>query len=281
MDRDASAPRISVVIPAYNNAEHIAATLDAVLGQDEPSFEVVIADHSSSDDTAAIIARYAGDERLVILPPTPKGGGALANWNRVTENARGRYLKLVCGDDLITPEAIREQADVLDAHPEVALVACQRSLIDTRGEEVIARRGLQGLSGTVDGAAAVRRSVVAGTNVFGEPACVMFRRELLAEEGGWDNSFPYLIDQASYARVLKHGRFYALRKVQASFRISATQWSVRLVRQQAAQAQGFHARARAERPDVISAFDLAWGDLRALVNGYARRMVYWTLKHRM
>jgi glycosyltransferase involved in cell wall biosynthesis len=54
-----ASPRVSVVIPAYNNARDIEATLHSVLRQDYDDFEVVIADHSSTDGTADVIARFS------------------------------------------------------------------------------------------------------------------------------------------------------------------------------------------------------------------------------
>ena len=44
-------PRVSVVVPSYNNASFIEATMDSILGQTFEDFELVVADHSSSDGT--------------------------------------------------------------------------------------------------------------------------------------------------------------------------------------------------------------------------------------
>src|SRR5690242_20741802 len=101
-----STPRVSVVIPAYNNAPYLPATLDSILAQDYDDYEVLVADHSSSDATQQVLERYANSPRVRVLPPTPAGGGALANWNRVSFEARGEFLKLVCGDDLIASDAL-------------------------------------------------------------------------------------------------------------------------------------------------------------------------------
>lgn len=274
-------PRVSVVVPAYNNAEFIAETLDSVLAQDYQDFELVVADHSSDDATGEVLARYAAHPRVRVLDPTPAGGGALANWNRVSENARGDYLKLLCGDDLIAPTALREQVDALDANPSAVLVASPRDLIDVHGRVVLRGRGLAGLAGIVPGREAIRRSVRAGTNIFGEPGSVMFRRELLVREGGWDNAFPYLIDQASYTRIMLHGDMVALHKTLASFRISNTQWSVRLVKAQASQAVAFHNALRASDAALLSAWDVLLGNAMARGMAQARRFAYLWLRGRM
>lgn len=274
-------PRVSVVVPAYNNEAFIASTLDSILAQDYEDFELVVADHSSGDRTGEVLQRYVTHPRVRVLAPTPAGGGALANWNRVSAHARGEFIKLVCGDDLIAPTALREQVQALDANPGAVFVASRRDLIDAAGRVVIHGRGLAGLQGRVCGRAAVRRSVRSGTNIFGEPGCVMFRRDLLERQGGWDNSSPYLIDQASYTRVMLQGDIVALPRTLASFRISNTQWSVRLVREQSAQAIAFHEALRARDPSLLSAWDVRVGNTMARLMAQARRMTYLWLRSRM
>ena len=276
-----STPRVSVVVPAYNNAAYLPATLDSILAQDYDDYELLVADHSSSDATPQVLERYANSPKVRVLSPTPAGGGALANWNRVSFEARGEFLKLVCGDDLIAPDALRKQVAAMDAHPTAVLLACKRHLVDAQGRTVIAARGLVGLDGLVSGRAAVRAATCAGTNIFGESGCVLLRRELLVREGGWDNTYPYLIDQASYTRIMLHGDMVALREPLASFRINAGQWSVRLTKQQASQAIAFHKALRKRDPSLLSAADVMLGNIRAAFIAAARRAAYHWLRHRM
>jgi len=73
-------PRVSVVVPAYNNAEYIAETIESILRQTFTDFELIIADHSSTDETLSIIEEY-DDPRIRVLS-TEAGGGAKRNWDR-------------------------------------------------------------------------------------------------------------------------------------------------------------------------------------------------------
>lgn len=281
MTTPTSVPRVSVVIPAYNNARDIAAAIDSVLAQDYIDFELVVADHASTDGTGAVLDRYRDDPRVRVLAPTPAGGGALANWNRVSEHARGELLKLVCGDDLITPDALRRQVASFDAHPNVVLVAARRNLIDACGRQLMAARGLAGLEGCVPGRDAAKACILAGTNIFGEPGCVMLRRDVLVAEGGWDSRFPYLIDQATYCRVMLHGNVVAIPDVLASFRISAEQWSVRLTNQQAQQAIAFHEAFADTHRSLLTAAEVRRGNRRARWMAHVRRFAYIWLRRRM
>ncbi|WOF24173.1 glycosyltransferase family 2 protein [Microbacterium betulae] len=275
----ASPPRVSVVVPAYNNARTLHETLRSVLDQDADGLELVVADHSSSDDTWDVMQEFAGDGRVTLLR-TEAGGGAARNWNRVTDAATGTYVKLVCGDDVLRPGVLARQARLLERSGAV-LTACRRDVVDAQGKVLMAGWGLSGLSEPMSGAEALRRTVRAGRNLLGEPASVMMRRDALVAAGGWDDRFSYLIDLASYARVLVGGGFTPDAQVGATFRMSDTQWSVALVDEQTSEARAFHAGLRAEHPEVLSEADRRMGDLRAGLMARARRISYRVLGRRM
>ncbi|SDZ41096.1 glycosyltransferase family 2 protein [Herbiconiux ginsengi] len=274
-------PRLSVVIPAFNNADFIADAVRSVLDQDHPDFELVVADHSSTDDTRAVLETFADDPRVTLLN-TPAGGGAEANWRRVSEAATGEYLKLLPGDDLLYPGALRAHSDALDVHPGVVLVSSPRDILDARGRVTIKKRGLQGVARRQQpGVEVIRQTVRRGTNVFGEPGCVTMRRETLEQAGGWDARFPYLIDQTSYSKVLLRGDYLPIDQAFAGFRVNQGQWSVALVNEQAAQAKAYHAWCREQAPETISASDVWLGNRRAEFMALARRAYYTLNRPRM
>lgn len=271
--------RVSVVVPSYNNAAFIEQTIESILGQTFTDFELVIADHSSTDGTWDRLQRFAADPRVRLMR-TPPGGGAPANWTAVTAAATAPLIKLVCGDDVLYPTALAEQVAAFDQHPQAVLVAARRDVVDADGHVLFAARGLPGMDGLLPGPLALRRTVRAGTNVFGEPMCVLMKRETLAGAGGWDDRWPYLIDQASYAQVLRHGPMVSLPTPLAAFRVSDHQWSVGLARRQAAHARAFHRTIAQELPEWISRWDRMIGDIRATALAVARRGVYFWLDRR-
>lgn len=281
-------PRVSVVVPAWNSGAYLAQTIESVLAQTFTDFELVLADHSSTDDTASVIERYRDEPRVRVLEPTPAGGGALRNWNRVSRAARGELLKLLPGDDLLHPEILRRQVEAFDAHPSVALGCTNRSMVDARGRVLVASRGLpRGIRGLVDGARVVRTTVRVGANIYGEPGAVMMRRALLEEVGWWDNTNPFVIDERTCSMVVLAGRrhgqgdVYAIAEPLASFRINAGQWSVRLSRQQAAQAAAFHDDLLRLHPEVVSPADVRLGNAMVRLAALRRQAVYRLLGTRM
>jgi glycosyltransferase involved in cell wall biosynthesis len=273
-------PRVSIVIPSYNNEAYIAETVRSVLDQTFTDFELVVADHSSTDRTWEILQGF-DDPRLRLLT-TPTGGGAERNWNRVTEEAQGELVKLVCGDDVLYPAALETQVAAFDAHgPEVAMVASPRDIVDASGRPVVRNHGLAGLSGQVAGMVALRRSVVKGANIFGEPCCVLIRREALEKVGGWHGNPGFMIDQGTYSRLLLGGDLVAAPGPIGAFRVNATQLSVEMAREQAASAAMMHRQLAAMEPGALSRFDVRRGNAMALLRSYQRRLVYFYLGRRM
>ncbi|SCQ45000.1 Glycosyl transferase, group 2 [Propionibacterium freudenreichii] len=278
------APRVSVVIPAFNNADYLEETLRSALTQDYDDYEVVVADHSSTDDTADVIHHFAGDPRLRVLDPTPAGGGAKRNWDRVSQAAHGELIKLLPGDDLIKPDMLSAQVAVFDRYPSVTLCTTRRDLLNDAGKVIMRGRGVpRKLQGLHIGASAVRATVRAGSNLFGEPGCVMLRKAALEAIDWWDGTNSYVIDERSYCRALLadaaigRGDFYGIPRSLGSFRVSGTQWSVRLATSQAEQVTAFHTDMAKTHPEIISQADLIEGNLRARAMAHARRLVYFAL----
>ena len=83
--------KISIVIPAYNNADYLDETMKTVLGQTYTNLEVIVSDHASTDATWTVMQRYRTDPRVTLLH-TEAGGGALRNWNRVSQAATGELI---------------------------------------------------------------------------------------------------------------------------------------------------------------------------------------------
>lgn len=270
-----------MVIPSFNNGAHIAATVRSVLAQTFRDFELIISDHCSTDDTLAQVEQFLADSR-VRLESIDSGGGAWRNWNHVTSIASGELLKLVCGDDLLSSDCLQRQVEAFDRHGEgVVLVTSQRDIIDNNGRLVVRRRGLQRLSGLVDGGRAARAAVRSGTNIFGEPCCVTFRRRVLVDAGLWEGSHGYVIDLATYLKVLREGDVVAIRDSLASFRLSAGQWSLALENEQEWQVHEFRRRVHRSWPGQFTARDRLQGALMTKVHAVQRKAAYRILAERM
>lgn len=116
-------PRFSVVIAAYNASEYLELTLDSVLGQDHPSFEVVLVDDGSTDDTREIaLRRAASDPRLRVF--TKENGGCASAQNVAIAEARGEFICIIGADDLYRPGYLARMSRFIDEHVGYDIYAC-------------------------------------------------------------------------------------------------------------------------------------------------------------
>lgn len=112
-------PRLSVCVPARNEAENIGPCVQAVLASDHPDLEMIIVDDGSTDGTAdRARAAASGDPRLRILVGTePPPGWAGKPWacHRAAGEADGTHLLFIDADVRIAPQAARRAAEVMVA----------------------------------------------------------------------------------------------------------------------------------------------------------------------
>lgn len=244
-------PIVSVVVPTFNGEKTIQATLESVLTQSDVDFELIISDQNSTDRTREILGLFSDDPRVLIVDG-PLAGGAAANWNYVTSLASGKYLKLVCQDDVLLAGILSRQVALLESNTVAALTACQRDVVSETGVVLFRGRGLVGVRKQMPGIEALRVSLRKGTNVFGEPACVLMRTEFTRTNQMWDPRWSYLIDLAAYSRILVRGRFLPDLQTGAQFRISRSQWSAVLKHRQAQEFREFLLQLDSEYPSLLS-----------------------------
>ena len=210
-------PLVSVCIPAYQAAQYLQATIDSILTQSYRDFELVIVDNNSTDGTREILDAITDDRvRIVRNPETIP---AIDNFNCAVRHTRGELVKLVCADDLLTPDCLGRQVAVLVDAPDVALVAAKTDFVDDGGELIVGARGLRGLQGRHSADATVRRLVHNGGNPIGAPVAVMFRRSHFDRSGGFRSEQPFLADLDLWVRLLHHGDFVGQPDTLGSFRV--------------------------------------------------------------
>jgi glycosyltransferase involved in cell wall biosynthesis len=216
-------PLLSVVIPVYNGMPYLRDTVESVLPQLTPDMELIVRNNGSSDGTAAYLESLS-DSRIRVIHCT-ETVSAGENWSAVCRLATGSFTKVLCADDTVLPGGLDRQLKAAFEHPDAALVASRRRVIDETGRVIIRRHGLPGLTGTRNGAAATKDAIMKGNNPFGEPSSTLFRTDALLLELPFTEEFPYLTDLDMYVKVLRHGSFVGLDTVDATFRLSSTSWS--------------------------------------------------------
>ena len=114
-------PTFTVIVPCFNGAATLDATLASARAQTATELEIVYVDDGSTDASAVIAERHAAaDARVRVVRQDSRGVGAARNAGLAL--ARGRYVSFLDADDLLEPEKLARQGAVLEAEPAVGMV---------------------------------------------------------------------------------------------------------------------------------------------------------------
>ena len=100
---------VSIITPAYNAAAYIAETIESVLAQTYPNWEMLIVNDCSKDNTAEIVQSYAKKDKRIKLINLKQNSGAAVARNTAIQNAKGRYIAFLDSDDLWKKEKLQKQ----------------------------------------------------------------------------------------------------------------------------------------------------------------------------
>ena len=266
-----SQPLVTIAIPMYNNARFIAETITSVLSQTFTDFELLIYDDYSTDDSYDIAASFA-DARIKLFRNSDNLGPE-GNWNKAISQVRGRYVKLVCGDDILFPECLEKQVTVFQdpQNRGVSLVSSQRTIIDPEGKTLIKKVNFVngGRKGKVD---VIRKMIRMGTNIIGEPVCGLYPAELISKTSGYSAIVPYTIDLDFWLQMLKHGDLYVIDEPLCAFRISDISWSSRIGEMRYQQFLEFMIQAASDERNEVTDLDLFIGKINCAVQSMTSLM---------
>ncbi|MBK9146161.1 MAG: glycosyltransferase family 2 protein [Candidatus Melainabacteria bacterium] len=101
-------PQFSIVIPTRNRAHLLKSALSSALEQDFESYEILVSNNASEDDTEEVVSqladqrvRYIKTDRVLSMPD---------HWEFAIEQARGQYVTFLCDDDARTPDSLKTVA---------------------------------------------------------------------------------------------------------------------------------------------------------------------------
>jgi glycosyltransferase involved in cell wall biosynthesis len=270
-----TSPRISVVIPVYNALAYIEETFRAVLRQTARDWELILVDNVSNDGTSPLLRRLVeaeNDPRVRIVAnavtlPAPE------NWNVGLRHARGEYLKLICADDITTDKCLERQAQVLADHSNVSVAAGARIIINSRGRVMFTRNGIR-RTGLYSGREMIRRCIMSGTNIIGDPVNVMWRRSAMEKIGFFDPTVVYCTDIEYWLRLMSVGDLFYDTQPVGYYRIHAKAAATGLA---GVTVRDFlhTARLQEARGSVsLSPFDLRIIAMKSRFKSLLRQMIY-------
>lgn len=122
---------ISIIIPLYNKAPYLEATLESLVHQLEKDDELLVVDDGSTDDSLTIASKFVSQRIRIIKTPHNVGPGAARNLG--AQNASGIHLLFFDADDLAHPDLLMAVRSAITLFPEDALY-CYRIAHQSRGE---------------------------------------------------------------------------------------------------------------------------------------------------
>jgi glycosyltransferase involved in cell wall biosynthesis len=123
---------ISVVVPTYNRAHTLGATVDSILAQNYEPLELIVVDDGSQDDTARLMQPYTDKDPRVQYVVKPNGGVASAR-NLGIRRAKGEFIAFCDSDDIWLPDKLNRQVPLFK-DPAVNLVYTGVLLLHASGE---------------------------------------------------------------------------------------------------------------------------------------------------
>ncbi len=113
---------VSVIIPVYNGEQFLTEALDSVVQQAYRPLEIIVVDDGSTDETAALVQRYASDCDISLHYVYQENQGPAAARNHGLQIARGEIIAFQDADDIWTDIKLEKQLDLLRRFPDYDIV---------------------------------------------------------------------------------------------------------------------------------------------------------------
>jgi glycosyltransferase involved in cell wall biosynthesis len=215
-----SIPRISVIVPNYNYANHIIQRLDSICRQTELIYELIVLDDASSDNSAEIIEKYLEQTNVNgrLIVNKHNSGSVFRQWRKGIEQATGDLIWIAEADDLSEPDFLKALAPVFN-DPSVSMAYCQSKQIDKDGN--VLEENYLAYTGQISdiwendyvrkGCEEIQEAHCI-KNTIPNVSAVLFRRSALlrALDQAGDSLFDYKVagDWLIYLYVLMQGKIY-------------------------------------------------------------------------
>jgi glycosyltransferase involved in cell wall biosynthesis len=127
-------PGLTVAVPTYNGAAYLAETLRSILAQTEVSFDLILCDDQSTDETVRIAQEICGERVRIFINQVRLG--LAGNWNACVERSETEWVAIVHQDDLLRPAHFAAQMALAAREPSLGLIVSAAEPIDARGNPI-------------------------------------------------------------------------------------------------------------------------------------------------
>ncbi len=165
--------KVSVITPVYNNENYIGEAIESVLNQSHSNFELLLVNDCSTDNSLAVMERYAAEDDRIRLLKTPVNSWAHAATNLALDHATGDYVSMLDGDDMLPKDRLEKQVRYLERHPEFDVCGgwmqffgdSTKTITSMRPDDFSIRAGLLFDTTLAHGTVMIRRSLIEAQKV--------------------------------------------------------------------------------------------------------------------
>lgn len=186
--------KVSIIIPTYNRADVLAASIQSVLQQTYTDFELLIIDDGSTDNTDMVVESI--DDKRIRYLKMPENKGVAAARNEGIRQARYNYIAFQDSDDYWKPEKLEKQMNLLTQRSEIGLLYCPYECQKADGTIILVPDNNippEEKQGNIYPYMLLR-------NTIGTP-CVLVRRQCLEKSGFFCESLTCLEDWELFLRI--------------------------------------------------------------------------------
>lgn len=201
------APRVSILVPAFNAAPWVAAAIESVRAQTFGDWEIVAVDDASTDRTLEVLRSFAAPN--IRVEANPHNLGMTANWNRCLSLATGEIVLKLDADDALKPRALELLAEAFEDPGVVAAgmrsLQCDELLEPfdgIQGDDAMLRAGINPYRDATHNGTRWYDIAALGVQLWSSSAFA-FKRGAVT---GWDERFGCASDTELMLRVLELGQ---------------------------------------------------------------------------
>lgn len=195
-------PLVSIVTPVYNGAKYLKNCIHGVLNQTYVNFEYVILDNASTDGTADIIAAFADRDPRIKTFRNPNTLKIIDNWNESLKyiSADARWVKFAFADDHLFPNCVTDMVATGERDDGIGFVSAYHL-----NGKVVANVGLPMSQTAGDGKVLLKQHLLRHLHVcLDSPNTVLYRRAVLDELQGFDNTFFHADTELAFRILYRH-----------------------------------------------------------------------------
>lgn len=206
-------PRVSILVPAYNDAAYLEDALSSIAAQTVADYEVIIADDASTDATPEIASAWATRDARFRWVRNERNLGMAENWNRAFSEAQGEFVAKLDADDAFEPRFLEEVLGAFERRHDLLVSFCRtlecdqvlRPTAPWHGEGIFETAGLD----------PARETIQPGSFWFEwsfddhqlwHSCAFLIRSADLRDIGGWNEQWSCAADTDLFLRLLEQGK---------------------------------------------------------------------------